>query len=119
MSGVSKKAVLTVLALIFAASLLGLRITHPHGGLTHALGSAESSLVVYKATKDLSAGDKAIVVSGDKSISPVLGVVTAISDDTYSTNNGSVTESVQRIDVQGRVLFVIPFLGSVLGIIGQ
>ncbi len=119
MSGVGRKAVLTVLALIVASSLLGLRITHPHGGVTHALGGAESSLVVYRATKNMSAGDKAIVISGDKSISPVLGVVTAVTGDTYSTNNGTVTESITRDNVQGKVLFVIPFLGSVLGIIGQ
>lgn len=119
MSGVSKKAILAVLAIVLVSSLLGLRITHPHGGLTHALGSAESSLVVYKATKNVGVGDKAIVISGDKSISPVLGLVSSVTGDTYSTNNGAVTESVARENMRGKVFIVIPFLGSVLGIVGQ
>jgi hypothetical protein len=103
------------IALLF---VLGFRVGHPQAGLTNALGSASSSLVLYQKADAYSAGQKVIAVSGDASRSPFLGQISGATGDRYDVANGQFTEQVSSADICGKMVFVIPFLGTVLGWVG-
>ena len=108
-------AVLLAMALLF---FLGFRVGHPQAGLTNALGSAESGLVVYQKAEMYSVGQKVISKSGDQSLSPFLGEIAGVTGDRYDVGNGRFTESLSGADIKGKMVFVIPFLGVVLGWVG-
>ena len=108
-------AVLLATALLF---VLGFRVGHPQAGLTNALGSAESGLVVYQKAEMYSVGQKVIAKSGDQSLSPFLGEIAGVTGDRYDVGNGRFTESLTGADIKGKMVFVIPFLGVVLGWVG-
>jgi hypothetical protein len=106
---------LLVLALLF---VLGFRIGHPQAGLTNALGSAESSLVIYQKGETYSSGQKVIAQSGDTTRSPFLGQIAGATGDRYDVANGQFTEQVVAADIRGKMVFVIPFIGTVFGWVG-
>lgn len=106
---------LLVLALLF---VLGFRIGHPQAGLTNALGSAESSLVIYQKGETYSSGQKVIAQSGDTTRSPFLGQIAGATGDRYDVANGQFTEQVVAADIKGKMIFVIPFIGTVFGWVG-
>jgi hypothetical protein len=115
----SKKKVIAAIALVLALLfVLGFRVSHPQTGLTNALGSAQSGLVIYQKGEMYSAGQKVLATSGDASISPFLGEVVGATGDRYEVGNGRFTESLSSADIKGRMIFVIPFIGTVLGWVG-
>jgi hypothetical protein len=57
-----------VLAVILVGYLAGLRFAHPQEGLGTALGSAKTSIVLYRATDTLAFENKIIFKSGSGSI---------------------------------------------------
>jgi hypothetical protein len=83
-----------------------------------ALGSASSSLVLYQKADAYSAGQKVIAVSGDASRSPFLGQISGATGDRYDVANGQFTEQVTASDIRGKMVFVIPFIGTVFGWVG-
>ena len=107
--------VVLAIALLF---VLGFRVGHPQAGLTNALGSATSSLVVYQKADAYSAGQKVIAKSGDTSRSPFLGQISGATGDRYDVANGQFTEQVSVSDISGKMFFVIPFIGTVFGWVG-
>jgi hypothetical protein len=107
--------VVLALALLF---VLGFRVGHPQAGLTNALGSATSSLVVYQKADAYSAGQKVIAKSGDAARSPFLGQISGATGDRYDVANGQFTEQITASDISGKMVFVIPFLGVLLGWVG-
>jgi hypothetical protein len=115
----SKKKLIAVIALVLAfLFVLGFRVGHPQTGLTNALGSAQSGLVIYQKGDMYSAGQKVLATSGDASLSPFLGEVVGASGDRYEVGNGRFTESLSSDDIEGRMIFVFPFIGTVLGWFG-
>jgi hypothetical protein len=115
----SKKKVIAGIALVLALLfVLGFRIGHPQAGLTNALGSAQSGLVVYQKGDTFSAGQTVLARSGDASLSPFLGEVVGATGDRYEVGNGRFTESLTGADIEGRMVFVIPFIGTVFGWVG-
>ena len=107
--------VLVFLAILFAA---GIRITHPHDGLKNALGSAQSGLVVYQKNPSLTLQEKVIVSIEDPAKSPILAFISANNGKTVDVQSGAVAFTVQPSQVYGKLILVIPFLGSVLSVIG-
>jgi hypothetical protein len=114
----NKKAIGAVLLAIALLFVLGFRVGHPQSGLTNALGSAESSLVIYQKAETYSTGQKVIAKSGDASLSPFLGQVTGATGDRYDVGNGRFSESLTGADIKGKMIFVIPFIGKILGWVG-
>lgn len=108
-------AVLGVLALLF---VLGIRVGHPHSGLSTALGSASSSLVIYKTSNELAVGEKIFGGSSDPKLSPVLGEVADVSSDFYTVKNGKFLEQVTKKEARGKMLVVIPFFGYLFNVVG-
>ena len=56
-----KKPFAIALVLVVALFALGFRVAHPQGGLNSAMGSAKSSIVLYKKVGQAMPGDKVIV----------------------------------------------------------
>ena len=108
-------AIVGVFVLLFVA---GIRIGHPQGGLSNSLGSAKSSLVLYRHGATLVKDDKAMVKSGNPESSPSLGVVASVGKDFYDVNTGSFLEQINSKDVQGKLIVVIPFFGYLFNIVG-
>ena len=105
--------VVAVIAVFFGA---GLRVAHPQDGLSSALGSAKSSIAIYKGASDYKAGQKIIVViegSGNQ-----LGVIKSATKDTVDVDTGAAFTRVKQEDVVGKLVGVIPFFGVLFGFVG-
>jgi hypothetical protein len=106
-----------ILALVTGVFMgIGLRINHLQGGIGSALGSAKSSLALYKHGTSAEVGSKVIVnVNGT---GPELGIVKAVSETSVDVDLGATFLRVDKKEILGKLIAVIPFLGSVLGVVG-
>jgi hypothetical protein len=106
--------ILTLVTGVFMG--VGLRLNHLQGGIGSALGSAKSSIALYKHGRSAAVGSKVIV--NVKGIGPELGIVKAVSDTSVDVDLGATFLRVDKTEVLGKLIAVIPFFGSVLGIVG-
>ncbi len=114
-----KKPLAIALVVIIAGFLLGFRVGHPHSGLRSALGSAESSIALYKHTGEPPIGTKVVVaVPGEPKNSPALGIVKTVSQGNIEIQFGNRVEVVGIKEVQGKLIAVVPFFGTLVGILG-
>jgi hypothetical protein len=95
---------------------LGFRLNHLQGGIGSALGSAKSSLALYKHGTTAEVGSKVIV--NVKGIGPELGIVKSATETTVDVDLGATFTRIEKKDVLGKLVAVVPFFGSVLGIVG-
>jgi hypothetical protein len=106
-----------ILALVTTLFMsVGFRLNHLQGGIGSALGSAKSSLALYKHGTTAEVGSKVIV--NVKGIGPELGIVKSATDTTVDVDLGSTFTRIDKKDVLGKLVAVVPFFGSVLGIVG-
>ena len=111
-----KSKVIALVAIIGVLFLLGIRVAHPQEGLQSAMGSAKSSLVVYKASDKYEVGQKVVVVvanSGNQ-----LGVIKSASDEAVDVDTQVAFVRVKQEDVVGKMIVVIPFFGTLFNIVG-
>jgi hypothetical protein len=106
-------AVAVVVILFFVA---GFRIGHPVTGLSTALGSAKSSLAIYKSSGQSTVGSKVVVEI--KGLGTAIGIVKSAASGNVDVDLGATFNRVSEKDVSGKLVAVIPFLGSVIGIVG-
>lgn len=106
-------AVAAVVVVLFA---LGFRAIHPADGLTSAMGSAKSSIVIYKQAGKYEVGEKVVVeVSGQGKQS---GIVKSASPEAVDVDTRAAFVRVKQEDVLGKLYLVVPFFGTLFGIIG-
>ena len=98
---------------------LGFGIAHPESGLKSAAGSATSSVAIMRTGNIATAGDTVIANSPIAGQSPVLAIVASVSKDGYALNSDTGLLVVEKADVHGRLVLVVPFIGIVLNWIGQ
>ena len=115
---ISRTTILAVVAVLVIAFLSGIRVAHPKEGLSNALGSAKSVLVVYRNADNIAVGNKVIATLEAPNASPVLALVNATADATVDLQIGAKLARVKHEQISGKLLAVIPFLGSVVGIFG-
>jgi len=106
-------AVAVVVILFFVA---GFRIGHPVTGLSTALGSAKSSLAIYKSSGQSTVGSKVVVEI--KGLGTAIGIVKSAASGNVDVDLGATFNRVSEKEVSGKLVAVIPFLGSVIGIVG-
>ena len=111
------KLVASTVALILVGLFLGIGVAHPKDGLSTALGSAKSSLVIYKETSEIVAGDR-VVASVESENSPVFAVVTSTEGDEIAIQYSESFVNLNKEAVVGKMVVVIPFLGAIAGILG-
>lgn len=106
-----------VAAIVAALSATNLvRFVHPDAGLTNTLGGAETTIAVVGPSVDLEP-ESSVLFTDNADF--VLGGVIAVEEDKTLVYTGQGQIVVDRDDVVGRVLFVVPFLGLVAGAFGQ
>jgi hypothetical protein len=107
-------AILAIVTGVFMG--LGFRINHLQGGIGSALGSAQSSLALYKNGASSEVGSKVIVnVEG---VGPELGIIKAVSETSVDVDLGAKFLRVDQKEVLGKLIAVIPFFGIPLGWVG-
>ena len=113
-SWIKPVAAIAVVAILFFVA--GFRIAHPTAGLSTALGSAKSSLAIYKPGGQSTIGSKVVVeIEGQ---GKAIGIVKSTAGGNVDVDLGATFNRVSAIDVSGKLVAVIPFLGSVFGIVG-
>ena len=111
---IGRLVVLALIVVIFMGA--GFRINHLQGGIGSALGSAKSSLALYKHGTYAEVGSKVIV--NVKGIGPELGIIKSAAANTVDVDLGATFTRIEKKDVLGKLIAVIPFFGSILGIVG-
>jgi hypothetical protein len=107
-------AVVALVLVVFFA--FGFRLTHPSDGLQSALGSAKSSVAIYKSVGQVLPGDKVLVpVEGSGT---QLGVVKSVKTGPADVDTGAAFVRVKQSEVTGKLIAVIPFFGIPLGWVG-
>jgi hypothetical protein len=95
---------------------LGFRVIHPENGLSSAMGSAKSSIVIYKHSSNYAVGHKVVVeVAGQ---GKQTGVVKSASDGSVDVDTLVAFVRVKDEDVLGKLVVVVPFFGTLLNIVG-
>lgn len=111
-----KTKLIAIAAIIVVLFSLGFRIIHPQDGLSSAMGSAKSSIVLYKHSSQYAVGSKVVVeVAGQGKQS---GIVKSATDETVDVDTRAAFVRVKQEDVLGKLIVVIPFFGTILGIVG-
>ena len=95
---------------------LGFRLNHLQGGIGSALGSAQTSLAVYKNGTSAKVGDKVVVNIKDSG--PQLGIIKSATDSTIDVDLGAAFVRVESSEILGKSIAVIPFFGSLLEVVG-
>jgi hypothetical protein len=108
-------ALLLLLVVLFA---FGIRVGHPQDGLKNALGSAKSGVVLYKTGADFKTGAKAMVKMKSPNPSPIIAFIVSTEGDEVKIQSGTEVVTVKKDQVYGKLLAVIPFIGSILSVVG-
>lgn len=112
----NRLVVLFLILVIFFA--LGFRLGHPQDGLKNALGSAKSGVVLYKTGADFKAGAKAMVRLDAPKPSPIIAFIVRAEGEKVQIQSGTEVVTVKKEQVYGKLLAVIPFIGSILSVVG-
>lgn len=106
-------SVLAFVGVITALNVSGVAEFHrPDSGITTGLGPASSSIAVVNNSVDIVSSSTVLINRGDDSI---LAGVAEVGDGSLVVFDETGQFTVARDDVQGRVLFVLPFLGYLGG----
>ena len=97
---------------------LGFRLGHPQDGLKNALGSAKSGVVLYKTGADFKPGAKAMVKISEPNPSPIIAFIVSTDGDNVKIQSGTEVVTVKKEQVYGKLIAVIPFIGTILSAIG-
>ena len=118
MFSTSRTRILVLLLVLVALFAAGLRLGHPQDGLKNALGSAQSSIVLYRSSVDLKTGAKVMVNMKEPAASPIIAFVVKANGDSVDIQSGAEVVAVKSDQIYGTLIAVIPFIGSVLGVVG-
>lgn len=111
-----KSKVIALIAIFGVLFVLGFRVAHPQEGLQSAMGSAKSSLVVYKGSDQYTVGQKVIVeVAGSGN---QLGVIKSATPEAVDVDTRVSFVRVKQDDVVGKMVLIIPFFGTIFGFVG-
>ena len=109
----------TAVILIFVALFIfGIRVDHPKSGLRSALGSADTSIVIYRETTNVKVGDKVVANLEIADKSPTLAFVRSIDGKNFDIQSDAEMERIQIDAIRGHLIAIIPFVGMILGAVG-
>lgn len=111
-----KKKVIAGVAAILILFALGFRAGHPQDGLSSAMGSAQSSVVIYKKGSEYAVGQKVVVIVAGRGLET--GIVKAATKETVDVDTRAAFVRVKQDEVQGKLILVIPFFGVIFNAIG-
>ena len=107
-----------VIALFAALFIFGVRVDHPKSGLGSALGSATTSIAIYRETTSVKVGDKVLANLSIAEKSPTLAFVRSIDGDNFDIQSDDQMERIQSSAIRGHLIAIVPFIGAILGVVG-
>lgn len=111
-----KTKLIALVAILVVLFSLGFRVIHPENGLQSAMGSAKSSIVIYKHSSNYAVGHKVVVeVAGQ---GKQTGIVKSATADTVDVDTRVAFVRVKQSEVLGKLIAVVPFFGTLLNIVG-
>lgn len=111
-------AIAATLLLVVVFMLLGLRVGHPKSGLSSAVGSAKTAVVIYKSVDTIEVGQRLLVNTGSANMDPVVSIVKQVSGETVDVQTDRMVVQVQKANVKGRIVALIPFIGGLFSVFG-
>jgi hypothetical protein len=114
----TRNRIVAGLLLLVVLFVFGLRLGHPQDGLKNALGSAKSGVVLYKTGADFKVGAKAMVRITEPNPSPIIAFIVSAEGDNVKIQSGTEVVTVKKEQVYGKLIAVIPFIGSILSVVG-
>jgi hypothetical protein len=114
----TRNRIIAVALLLVVFFALGFRLGHPQDGLKNALGSAKSGVVLYKTGADFKPGAKAMVKISEPNPSPIIAFIVSTDGDDVKIQSGTEVVTVKKEQVYGKLIAVLPFIGSILSAIG-
>ena len=114
----TRNRIIAVALLLVVFFALGFRLGHPQDGLKNALGSAKSGVVLYKTGADFKPGAKAMVKISEPNPSPIIAFIVSTDGDDVKIQSGTEVVIVKKEQVYGKLIAVIPFIGSILSVVG-
>ena len=114
----TRNRIIAVALLLVVFFALGFRLGHPQDGLKNALGSAKSGVVLYKTGADFKPGAKAMVKIIEPNPSPIIAFIVSTDGDNVKIQSGTDVITVKKEQVYGKLIAVIPFIGTILSAIG-
>ena len=99
-SWIKPLAAVEVVAILFLVA--GFRIGHPVSGLSTALGSAKSSLAIYKPSGQSTVGSKVVVEI--KGQGKAIGIVKSAASGNVDVDLGATFNRVSEKDVSGKLV---------------
>ena len=109
-------AALLLLTVVFM--MLGLRVAHPKSGLNSAVGSAKTSIVIYKKASNFQVGERLLVNTGSKDADPVVSIAKTVSKDSVDVQTERMIVQVNNQNVKGRIVALLPFIGGLFSVFG-
>jgi hypothetical protein len=111
-----KRKLIALAAIFVVLFAIGFRVVHPENGLQSAMGSAKSSIVIYKGSSNYAVGHKVVVeVAGQ---GKQTGIVKSASDGSVDVDTLAAFVRVKNEDVLGKLIIVVPFFGTIFGLVG-
>jgi hypothetical protein len=111
-----KMKLIALAAIVVILFSLGFRMIHPENGLSSAMGSAKSSVVLYKHSGSYAVGSKVVVeVAGQ---GKQTGIVKSATKETVDVDTRVAFIRVKQGDVLGKLIIVVPFFGTIFGVVG-
>ena len=107
------------LLIVVVFLLLGLRVAHPKSGLNSAVGSAKSSIVIYKDASTFKAGQRLLVNTGSPEMDPVVSIVRSVAEGSVNVQTERMLVQVLDKDVKGRIVALLPFIGGLFSALGM
>jgi hypothetical protein len=114
----TRNRIVALVLLIVVFFGLGFRLGHPQDGLKNALGSAKSGIVLYKTGADFKTGAKAMVRIDEPNPSPIIAFIVSAEGESVQIQSGTEVVTVKKEQVYGKLIAVIPFIGTILSVVG-
>jgi hypothetical protein len=114
----TRNRIIAVALLVVLFFGFGFRLGHPQDGLKNALGSAQSGVVLYKTGADFKTGAKAMVRINEPDPSPIIAFIVSTEGENVQIQSGTEVVLVKKEQVYGKLIAVIPFIGSILSVVG-
>ena len=114
----TRNRIVALVLLIVVFFGLGFRLGHPQDGLKNALGSAKSGIVLYKTGADFKTGAKAMVRINAPNPSPIIAFIVSAEGESVQIQSGTEVVTVKKEQVYGKLIAVIPFIGTILSVVG-
>lgn len=109
-------AVALLLTVVFL--MLGLRVGHPKSGLSSAVGSAKTAVVIYKSVEEVEVGQRLLVNTGSADMDPVVAIAKSVSSNSVDVQTDRMLVQVNKAEIKGRIVALLPFIGGLFSVFG-